>query len=125
MAGPVWIAQYAPGDAPSFEPAHRSVLSLWNAASAGHRDRVFLRYFGTELTFGEVDALSDALAAGWSDAGVQPGSTVALFLQNVPAFVLSAIAAWKIGGVAVPVNPMSKAKELGYVLGDCSPAVVV
>lgn len=120
-----WLSQYPDGDRASFEPAHDSVLAVWRSASARHRDRVFVRYFGTELTFGEVDALTDALAAGWAHAGIGPGAAVALFLQNTPAFVLSAIAAWKLGGIVVPVNPMSRVKELDYVVGDCAPAVLV
>ena len=125
MSAPAWLGQYPDAEGSHFESAHDTVVSMWRAAAATRPEGVFVRYFGRDLTFKEVDAVTDALAAGWADAGVAPGSTVILFLQNVPAFPLSAIAAWKLGCIAVPVNPMSKKRELGYVIADCAPEVLV
>ena len=122
---PVWTHQYATGDPIGLEPTHQTAQSMWLAARARHPEGVFLRYFGSEITFAQVDAWSDRLAAGWVSAGVEAGSRIALFLQNVPAFAISLVAAWKIGSVAVPVNPMSKAKELDYVLRDSKPSVLI
>ena len=50
---------------------------------------------------------------------------MALYLQNVPQFVLGLVATWKAGGVAVPVNPMNRARELDAVLRDSGARVLV
>ena len=34
---------------------------------------------------------------------------MALYLQNVPQFVIGLLATWKAGGIVVPVNPMNRA----------------
>ena len=54
----------------------------------------------------------DAFAAGLADAGFSPGERVALFLQNVPQFIIAMLGTWKAGGIAVAVNPMNKDREL-------------
>ena len=50
---------------------------------------------------------------------------MALYLQNVPQFVIGLVATWKAGGVAVPVNPMYRARELDAVLRDSGARVLV
>src|SRR5256885_2824981 len=44
------------------------------------------------------------------------GDRLALYTQNNPAFVIGLVAAWKLGGIAVPVNPMNRQRELHYIL---------
>jgi long-chain acyl-CoA synthetase len=77
-------------------------------------------------TYADVDRRSDAVAA-WlaADGGVRPGDRVALFLQNDAEVVVVLLAAWKIGAIGVPVNPMLREGELGYLLRDCEPSVLV
>ena len=50
---------------------------------------------------------------------------MALYLQNVPQFVIGLVATWKAGGVVVPVNPMNRARELDAVLRDSGARVLV
>src|ERR1700761_9510765 len=72
-----------------------------------------------------VDADSDALAVALSARGLGRGDRVALFLQNVPQFVIAMLAAWKLGAVVVPVNPMLKERELRYILADSGAKAVI
>ena len=53
------------------------------------------------------------------------GDRVALYLQNVPQFVVAALAAWKLGAIAVSVNPMLKEREVRTLLDDCEPVALV
>ena len=85
----------------------------------------FLYYFDTPVTGAAVDADSDALAAALAARGIGRGERVALFLQNVPQFVIALLAAWKLGAIAVPVNPMLKERELRYVLADSGAKAIV
>ena len=73
----------------------------------------------------EVDRMTDALAAGLAGLGFQPGDRLAVYLQNVPQFVLAMMATWKAGGIEVSVNPMNKQRELEYLLSDSGATVLV
>src|SRR3954449_13629124 len=88
-------------------------------------DRTAIRYFDAELTWADVDRLSDALAIGLQELGVTAGERVALYLQNVPAFVIAMVAAWKAGAIMVSVNPMYKAREVREILDDGGPTALV
>lgn len=86
-------------------------------ARAGHEPALI--YFDGVLTYSEVDAASDALAASLVEHGFVPGDRLALYLQNDPAFVIGLLAAWKAGGAAAALSPMSKERELARLLRDC------
>jgi len=120
-----WLALYA-ADLPSGRrPRPPSLTAMWADTVARHPDAPFLRYFGTTVMVREVDETTDALAAGLVERGYGPGDRLALYLQNVPAFIYGLLAAWKAGGIVVPVNPMNKARELEVLLSDSGASVLV
>jgi long-chain acyl-CoA synthetase len=120
-----WLRLYQPGKPADITPEHSDALSMWYSGLAGRADRPFLYYFDAAVSAARVDADSDALAAAFAARGVGRGDRVALFLQNVPQFVVCLLAAWKLGAIAVPVNPMLKDRELRYVLRDCGARAIV
>ena len=73
----------------------------------------------------EVDRATDALPPGSSTDGFSPGDRLAVYLQNVPQFVLAMLATWKAGGTMVSINPMNKARELEYLLTDSGATMLV
>lgn len=101
------------------------MLALFRDAVRRAGDRPAALYFDGRPTFAELDRLSDALAGLLVREGFAPGDRLAIYLQNVPAFLVALVAAWKAGGVAVAVNPMNRARELALLLEDCAPAALV
>lgn len=120
-----WLRSYPPGIPADLNPQHVDVLSLWDATVARTPDQTAIVYFDTTLTFAQVDAEADALAASLVDGGLAPGERVALQLQNDPQWPLALLATWKAGGVAVAINPMFKGEELDYHLRDSGAAVLI
>ncbi|MGY1704295.1 AMP-binding protein [Geodermatophilus sp. SYSU D00697] len=113
-----WLALYAEGQPADITPDHATMLEVFEASLAAAPDAVAIRYFDGVLTFADLDAASDALAVGLTEAGFAPGDRMGLYVQNDPAFVIGLLGAWKAGGAAVAINPMNKARELTYLLGD-------
>jgi long-chain acyl-CoA synthetase len=72
-----------------------------------------------------LDERSDAFACALIDFGVKKGDRVALYLQNIPQFIIGQFGIWKSGGIIVPLNPMYKEKELTYYFRDASVRVLV
>jgi acyl-CoA synthetase (AMP-forming)/AMP-acid ligase II len=68
-----------------------------------------------------VDRAARALLA----AGVAPGDRVGLLSTPRPAFVVSYLAATKIGAIWFGLNPRYTVPEMAYVLGDAGPRVVL
>lgn len=102
-----------------------SVLAMFRERLAEDPEAVSLHYFGRDLTRAELDRLSDAAARGLGERDVTAGERVAVSLQNTPVFPIVLLAAWKLGAVVVPVNPMLRAPELTHLVDDCNPRVLV
>ncbi|MBN2032513.1 MAG: AMP-binding protein [Deltaproteobacteria bacterium] len=75
-------------------------------------------YFDNELSYGELDRYSDSLSAAFKDLGFDRNDRIILVLQNVPQFLIATYAAWKLGCIVVPLNPMYKEDELTYFCRD-------
>jgi long-chain acyl-CoA synthetase len=120
-----WLQLYGADMPHSTAPAHADMLSLFEQAVARGAGRPFLYYFDTAITYAEADALSGALAAELHTRGIDPGERVAIYVQNMPQFILSVIAAWKLGAIAVSVNPMLKSEELAKILDDSGARVLI
>jgi long-chain acyl-CoA synthetase len=113
-----WLALYGPGVPDEIEAEYDSMPAAFAAAVARRPDRTALQYFDTAITYRELDERSDALAAGLQDMGFAPGDRLAVYLQNIPQFVIAMLASWKAGGIMVSVSPMLRHKELREQLRD-------
>ena len=89
------------------------------------RDKPALVHDGVVTTFGELDAGSSQVAQGLLAAGVQFGDRIAFVAPASDEYFHVLFGASKIGAITVPINPAFTSDELGYVLTDCEPAVVV
>src|SRR5690606_4283076 len=75
-------------------------------------------YYGTSLTYAELERQAEALAGYLQHAGVKAGDRVLLYMQNSPQFVIGFYAILRANAVVVPVNPMNRKAELEYLITD-------
>ncbi len=119
-----WLALY--GDQPAdYALEFDDALQMYRAGVARDPSAVALAYFDGTVTRQELDEQSDALASALLASGFAPGDRLAVYLQNVPQFVVAMVATWKAGGVMVSINPMSRQRELTYLLRDSGAKVLV
>jgi len=119
-----WLALY--GDqSPDYTLEFDNALDMFRAGVAKDPSAVALKYFDGVVTRQELDELSDALASGLLANGFSAGDRLAVYLQNVPQFVIAMVATWKAGGVMVSINPMSRVRELSYLLKDSGATVLL
>src|SRR5574343_216112 len=84
-----------------------------------------LHFLDRRWTWAELHAEALALAGGLHRLSVGAGDRVLLFMQNCPQYVLACHALWRLGAVALPVNPMNKADELGHYMQDSGARVAL
>lgn len=77
------------------------------------------------VTYAELDARADRVAAAFQELGLQPGDRVGLGLGNSLHFIEAWYGALRVGLVAVPLNTVSTTEEVAYILGDSGARVVV
>ena len=120
-----WLSSYPPEVPHRFEPEFTDALSMFRAAVARSPETTAISYFDGRLVLREVGELSDALACALLAGGFERGDRLAVYLQNVPQFVIAMVATWKAGGVMVSINPMSRQRELRHLLVDSGATALV
>ncbi len=98
-----------------------------NVASAveEHGDNTAIGFQGSEISYEEFWGQTGAFAAALEERGLGPDDRVALYLPNLPQFVIAFHGTLRAGGVVVPMNPQYKSREIGHLLGDSEAKVVV
>ena len=77
------------------------------------------------LTYGELDARSDAIAAGLAAHGVVRGTRTVVMVRPSPAFFLLMFALFKAGAVPVLVDPGIDKRALRQCLDEARPEAFV
>ncbi len=78
-----------------------------------------------EWSFGEVSVASAALAGRLTALGVGRGDVVMTLIGNRPEWVLTMVACFRIGAVALPCNEQLRAGDLRLRLVVASPQAIV
>jgi long-chain acyl-CoA synthetase len=121
-----WLKSYPPGVPSDIDPSvYPSVVALLEESFAKYRDHKAYVCMDKAITFGEVDALSKALAAWLQGRGLQRGARVAIMMPNVLQYPVAVAAVLRAGFIAVNVNPLYTARELAHQLKDSGAEAVV
>ncbi|NUT52609.1 MAG: amino acid adenylation domain-containing protein, partial [Saccharothrix sp.] len=78
-----------------------------------------------ELTYAELDARADRLAAVLVERGVRPEAVVAVSLPRTTDAVVALLAVLRAGGAYVPLDPGHPAERIAFVLDDTRPVCVI
>jgi long-chain acyl-CoA synthetase len=120
-----WLAQYRPGTPAEIVPEFPNALAMFKTAVQREPRQTLIYYFDRALGTQQIDAMSDAFACALAARGFKKGDRVAVYLQNVPQFVVAMLGTWKAGGIMVSVNPMLRHKEVSLILNDSGARVLV
>jgi long-chain acyl-CoA synthetase len=71
-----------------------------------------------EMTYRELDDLSDRFATALADMGVKKGDRVGLHLPNCAQFAVAYFGLLKAGAIFVPLSPLLADRELSFELND-------
>jgi fatty-acyl-CoA synthase len=120
--GTVWPA----GVAREISPLPESLGAALRATAARRGDAMAIAFYGAEISFRELLARVERLAAFLQHrCGLQHGDRVLLAMQNSPHAIIAYQAIARAGGVVVPVNPMSMPAELAFLAADSGAAVAL
>lgn len=121
-----WYKSYDPGVPRSLEPYPRkTILDIILEAKNERPDYPMLIFQDREVTYREVETESDALAVAFAGMGVKKGDRIATLFLNCPQEYIVFFAAWKLGAITVPLNPLYTEFELEARLNDVSAETVV
>jgi long-chain acyl-CoA synthetase len=121
-----WLKSYPPGVPSDIDPSvYPSVVALLEESFAKYRGQKAYVCMDKAITFGEIDTLSQALAAWLQGRGLSRGARVAIMMPNVLQYPVAVAAVLRAGFIAVNVNPLYTAPELEHQLEDSGAEAVI
>ncbi|WP_327003490.1 amino acid adenylation domain-containing protein [Dactylosporangium sp. NBC_01737] len=115
----------------------REALTRWNGTGAGHVTPLITQLFqaqarsapdavavtggGVELTYSDLDAEVDRLAARLRGRG----PLIGVGLSRSPAMVVALLAVWRAGAAYLPLDPAYPADRLAFVIADAGVGTVL
>jgi len=126
MTDRVWLGSYPQGVPADIDPAkYSSLVALLEESFRKYESRVAYNFMGKDLTFGQTDSLSLAVAAYLQGLGLVKGDRVAIMMPNVPQYPIAVAAILRAGFVVVNVNPLYTARELEHQLKDSGSKAII
>ena len=120
-----WLKHYDPGVPYHIEYPPVPLFYFMEEAARKSPDRPCAIFKGARITYAEMNALTDRLAAGLAELGVKKGDPVGIFMPNSPQFVMAFYAILKAGGVVVATNPLYTSREIEHQLNDAGVEIML
>lgn len=97
-----------------------NIVEQLSESAARFEDRCAIALGGSPAcSYGQMHDHAGRIAASLAAAHqIAPGEHVALYLKNVPEYLVLMYAIWHAGAVAVPINAKLHARECAYILGN-------
>ncbi|MEJ6000922.1 long-chain-fatty-acid--CoA ligase [Paucibacter soli] len=126
LADKPWLKSYPEGvPAEIHTDTYRSLVQLLEEAFRKHAKRDAAACMEQRLSFGEVDEMSQALAAWLQGKGLARGARVAIMMPNVLQYMVAIAAILRAGYVVVNVNPLYTPRELEHQLKDSGAEAII
>jgi long-chain acyl-CoA synthetase len=78
-----------------------------------------------EISYAELADATSRCAGGLQALGIHAGDRVAVYLPNLPQFVICIWGILKAGAIPTPMNPQLKAREIAYQLKDSGAKLII
>ena len=99
-------------------PVDKLVHQLFAEHAALHPDRTALVEDDKELTYGELDRITDSIAAGLIAAGIKADEAVGVYIDRSINYIIAILSVMKSGGCYVPIDPDIPAERLSFIVND-------
>ena len=102
-----------------------TVHGRFAAVAKANPERIAVASDALSLTYAELDARSDSVAAGLLAAGVEPGSYVALLMERSVEAVVALFGVLKAGAAYLPIDTRWPVERVAFALRDADVAAIV
>lgn len=132
MTDKPWFKYYDKGVPTSLTYPDKPLYAFLEESAAKYPDKPAIHFKPAHqgfaksmLTYRQVNDLADRMAAALAALGVKKGDRVAIFMPNIPQFVIAYYGILKAGAVVVASNPTYTDRELEHQLKDSGAKVIL
>ncbi|MEI7763614.1 MAG: long-chain-fatty-acid--CoA ligase [Comamonadaceae bacterium] len=126
MTDRIWLKSYPPGVPADLDTSqYPSLVALMEESFKKYASKTAYSFMGKDVSYGQTDSLSQALAVYLQSLGLVKGDRVAIMMPNVPQYPVAVAAILRAGFVVVNVNPLYTPRELEHQLKDSGSKAIV
>lgn len=112
QANRFWLARHDPDVRPTINYPYFPAHELLRIAANVEPDKAATHFYGTEITFWDLQLKVIRMANGLIEAGIKKGDRIGIMLPNCPQFVLTFFALLHAGAIVVNLNAQFTADDL-------------
>ncbi|MEA3349381.1 MAG: long-chain fatty acid--CoA ligase [Chloroflexota bacterium] len=120
-----WLERYDEGVPQTIDYPEVPLFHFLEENAKKYPDSSCTIFKGAKISYQEMNAITDQLAAGLAELGIEKGDRVGLFIPNTPQFVMAYYAVLKLGAVVVATNPMYSPREIEHQANDSGMEVMI
>lgn len=121
-----WLKNYPNGVPANIDVnQYATLIQMVEEAFQKYRDKPAFTCMGKELTFGEIDKLSQDFGAYLQSRGLEQGDRVALMMPNMLQYPIALLGALRAGLVVVNTNPLYTPREMLHQFTDSGAKAIV
>jgi long-chain acyl-CoA synthetase len=124
-SGRPWLVHYGQEVPPTVPIPRQPLPKFLESAADWVPKRTALVFYGTRLTYRQLDWQVNQFARVLHGLGIKPGERVMIVLPNIPQMVIAYYGALKIGGVVVLANPEADAQQVVQQIKQTGARVLV
>ncbi len=113
-----WFAHYDKGVPQTIDYPPVPIFHFLEESARKYPDHPCTIFKGAQISFREMDAVTDQLAGALVAMGVKKGDRVGMFIPNTPQFVMTYFGILKAGAVVVAINSLYTAPEIVHQAND-------
>lgn len=125
MSNRPWLERYDEGVPQNIDYPEVPLFHFLEESARMYPDTPCTIFKGAKISYREMNAITDRLAAGLASVGIKKGDRVGIFIPNTPQFVMAYFAILKIGGIVVATNPMYSPREIKHQANDAGVEVMI
>lgn len=114
----IWHKYYDKDVLTTTDYPKKPLKELFNACAKKFPDRAYLIMDKISLSYATCNAMARKFANGLTELGLKKGDRLALVAPNVPQWVIARQACYKLGVIAVPINPFAALPEMEHYFSD-------
>ncbi len=126
MTDRIWLKSYPPGVPADIDVnQYTSVVAMMEEGFRKFADRPAFSFMGKELTYRQIDELSQTFGIYLQSLGLAKGDRVAVMMPNVMQYPIAVAGILRAGLTLVNVNPLYTPRELEHQLKDAGAKAIV
>jgi acyl-CoA synthetase (AMP-forming)/AMP-acid ligase II len=120
-----WLKNYDKKVPPTLKYGDKTFAEKFREVVEKYPNKTALIYMGSQLTYRDLDELSNQLAQYFIKIGLKPDDVVGLHMPNIPANYISIIAVQKAGCVSTGLSPLLTPHEMEHQINNSKAKVIM